>query len=260
VTVNKAGLANSLLGLGPGGGGLEKLTITHDGAEHATNGPIEALFNPGEIRRSRSVNWTRRAAANQGSGWTWADAQQQFLSVAPATLSVELFFDTYESRTPASTRAQLVSLVTPPNPFQTGDATDVTALTSRVIGLARVDKELHRPPLCRLSWGAFTDIFTGVLTQVQERFTMFLPDGTPVRATLSCSFVESMTVAEVRTREMHSADVVKTWVVRRTDTLHSIAATVYGDPRRWRHIATANGIVNPRALRPGTVLTIPKLS
>ena len=47
--------------------------------------------------------------------------------------------------------------------------------------------------------------------------------------------------------------------VRRGDTLQSLAAEEYGDPRQWRHIAVANGIVNPRDLRPGTVLTIPKL-
>lgn len=260
MSLNKAGLANTLLGLGPGGGGLKKLTITHDGhdggdgpAATATGtgtgkGQIEALFNPREISRSRSVSW-------DGQG-----TQQQFVSVQPATLSIELFFDTYESRAAASTWAQVASFVTPANPFQTGDATDVTTLTARVANLAKVDKELHRPPLCTLSWGAFENIFTGVLTQVAERFTMFLPDGTPVRATLSCSFVESLTVAEARRGELHSADVVKTWLVCRNDTLHGIAAAQYGDPRRWRHIAAANGIVNPRDLRPGTVLTIPRLS
>jgi nucleoid-associated protein YgaU len=47
--------------------------------------------------------------------------------------------------------------------------------------------------------------------------------------------------------------------VRRNDTLHSIAAEEYRDPALWRHIAKANGIVNPRDLKPGTVLTIPRL-
>ncbi|MGH3937303.1 MAG: LysM peptidoglycan-binding domain-containing protein, partial [Pseudonocardiaceae bacterium] len=110
------------------------------------------------------------------------------------------------------------------------------------------------------SWGVFRNIFTGVLTQLDQRFTRFLADGTPVRATLSCSFIESLTRADVRAREMNSADVVKTRVVRRNDTLHSLAAEEYRDPSLWRHIANANGIVNPRNLEPGRVLTIPKLS
>jgi hypothetical protein len=260
MALNKASLASDLLGLGPGGGGLRKLTITHNGADCTRNGPIEALFNPHEISRSRSVNWQQRSAASQGSGWTWADMEQEFLAVAPETMSLELFFDTYESRAQASGWKRAASFVQQANPFPTGDATDVTALTKRVAKLAEVDRELHHPPICKLSWGSFTDIFTGVLTRLDQRFTMFLPDGTPVRATLSCGFVETVTEADVLARELNSADVVKTRVVRRNDTLHTLAAAEYRDPRMWRHIATANGIVNPRDLKPGTVLTIPKLS
>ncbi|MFY1671343.1 LysM peptidoglycan-binding domain-containing protein [Plantactinospora sp. WMMB334] len=259
MSVNKASVANALLGFGPGGGGLQKLTITHDGTDFARNGPIEALFNPNEISRSRSVSWQTHESAGKGSAWTWSGMQQEFAAMQPATLSVELFFDTYESRAEASLW-DLATSFTPPNPFQTGDSTNVTALTSRVSQLAEFDRELHRPPLCTLSWGAFTEIFTGVLTRIDERFTMFLPDGTPVRATVSCSFAESLTDAQLKEREMHSSDVHKTWVVRRNDTLHSIAAAEYRDPRLWRRIASANGVVNPRDLRPGTVLIIPRLS
>lgn len=259
MTVNKASMASNLLGLGPGGGGLQKLRITYDRHDGTQGGPIEALFNPHEISRSRSVSWHRKKIASQGGGWTWSDTEQQFQSVQPETLSLELFFDTYESRVQSSDWKRAASFVQPVNPFQTGDATDVTRLTEQVAQLAEVDRELHHPPVCHLSWGAFTDIFTGVLTQLDQRFTLFLADGTPVRATLSCSFLEFETQAHRRARELNSADVVKTRVVRRNDTLHSLAAEEYRDPGRWRHIARANGIVNPRDLRPGMVLTIPRL-
>ncbi len=260
MALNPASAASELLGLGPGGGGLQKLRITHNGQDCTKNGPIEALFNPHELNRSRSVSWQQKQAASQGGGWTWSDMEQEFLAVAPETLSIELFFDTYESRSQASDWKRAASFVQPVNPFQTSDATDVTKLTRRVAKLAEVDRELHHPPICRLSWGALTNIFTGVLTNLDQRFTLFLADGTPVRATLTCSFIESPTPAQVRAREMNSADVVKTRVVQRNDTLHSLAAEEYHDPSLWRHIARANGIVNPRELKPGTVLTIPKLA
>jgi nucleoid-associated protein YgaU len=113
--------------------------------------------------------------------------------------------------------------------------------------------------VCTLSWGAY-DVFVGVLTNLDQRFTMFLADGTPVRATLSCTFVEHVGVDFRRGAvEMHSADVAKTHTVRRHDTLQSIAAEQYGDPTLWRSIARANDIVNPRLVPPGTVLLIPKL-
>jgi nucleoid-associated protein YgaU len=151
-----------------------------------------------------------------------------------------------------------ISLLTPTNPFQTGDATDVREYTEQIAMLAVPDQELHRPPVCRLKWGDFT-IFTGVMTQLNQRFTMFLPTGIPVRATLSCTFVEYRTEAHIKASEPHSADVAKTRMVQRNDTLQSIAAEEYNDPSLWRLIARANSMVNPRDLRPGTVLMIPKL-
>ena len=69
---------------------------------------------------------------------------------------------------------------------------------------------------------------------------MFLEDGTPVRATLSCTFLEVVPQARVRVTELHSADVPRTRRVTRTDTLASIAAQEYGDPGLWREIARAN--------------------
>jgi len=89
---------------------------------------------------------------------------------------------------------------------------------------------------------------------------MFLDDGTPVRATLTCEFTEVGSHGKARAAELHSADVIKVRQVQRYDTLQSIAAEEYGDPAQWRPIATVNGVVNPRALVPGTTLTIPKLS
>jgi nucleoid-associated protein YgaU len=168
----------------------------------------------------------------------------EYRYVEAETFEIELFFDTYESRSTALTLRRA--------------ATDVRRHTDRIADLVEPDRELHRPPLCRLRWGTF-DIFTGVFTSVRQRFTLFLEDGTPVRATLTCSLTGSATPGRARSAEMHSSDVVKTRQVRRTDTLQSIAAEEYNDPAQWRNIAKANGIINPRDLRPGTVLTIPRL-
>jgi nucleoid-associated protein YgaU len=140
----------------------------------------------------------------------------------------------------------------------TRTATDVRSHTDRVARLAKIDQELHRPPVCRLWWGRF-DVFQGVLTELSQSFTMFMENGMPVRATLSCTFLEVVPQAQVRVAELHSADVPRTRRVTRGDTLQSIAAQEYGDPALWREIARANGIVNPLRLRPGDVLVVPRL-
>ena len=77
---------------------------------------------------------------------------------------------------------------------------------------------------------------------------------------LTCTFKEFNTAVDaVRRRELHSADVARTVVFQATDSLASIAAAEYSDPGQWRLIARANGIANPRAVAPGTVLILPPL-
>jgi nucleoid-associated protein YgaU len=250
MAVSNARVASELLGLGTGGAALQRLAIEREGG-----GTVEALFNPSEVSVSGAVSWDQEHPASHG-GANAAAMELEFRSVEAQTLSIELFFDTYESRAATSFTGAVLSLL--PTVVSQRQATDVRRHTEQVAELAKVDRGLHRPPVCRLRWGAF-DLFTGVLTSLDQRFTLFLEDGTPVRATLSCSFLGITPAWQRRKGELQSSDVAKTRLVRRNDTLHSIAAEEYRDPALWRHIARANGIVNPRDLQPGTVLTIPRL-
>jgi len=238
------------------GGGLQKLTITtYDLSDKQFGDPIEALFNPNAINLSRTVNYRQKKTASQGASGL-VIMKQDFNSVKAETLSIELFFDTYEPRN-SSTLDRAAAALVPTNPFQQGSTKSVRDYTKQIARLAKIDRDLHQPPICHLVWGEF-DIFRGVLTNLDQRFTLFLANGTPVRATLSCTFVEFRTKAAYDA-ELRSSDVTKTLTVRRHDTLHSLAAEEYNDPGLWRHIAKANGIINPRDVRPGMKLTIPKL-
>src|SRR5262249_62404354 len=101
------------------------------------------------------------------------------------------------------------------------------------------------PPGVRLGGGLST-LFQGVLTQLNQDLTFFMADGTPVRATLGCTFMAYQTFDEAKaTTELHSADVAKRRLVRRGDTLASIAIEQYGDAARWRKIPTDTDIHHP---------------
>jgi nucleoid-associated protein YgaU len=250
MSINKARVAAELLGIGSGDGTLQRLTIDPEVGDL-----VEALFNPAEIALSGSVSWEQERPASYAAS-SAATVSLEFRGIQAQTLSIELFFDTYESRAAMSFKDAVVSQLPLLGPGR--EATDVRRYTDRVAELAEVDRTLHHPPVCTLRWGAFA-IFTGVLTSLDQRFTMFLEDGTPVRATLSCGFMGVAMEAQRRARELQSSDVAKTRQVRRNDTLQSIAAEEYRDPAMWRHIASANGIVDPLDLQPGTVLTIPRL-
>lgn len=48
-----------------------------------------------------------------------------------------------------------------------------------------------------------------------------------------------------------------TYTVQKGDTLWSIAARHYGNGQKWRDIAAANGMSDPRQLKVGQTLTLP---
>jgi len=250
------------LGLRRMDGALEKLTIQYEqGRPGVFTGRIVALFNPNEFTLTQHMSLGERKSARAGRL-----PQVTFTggSLSPATLTLELFFDTYEERHGSSDlatalRANLDGTPLAVFPGATPSRKSVVDYTSAVANLIRVDQNLDRPPLCKLLWGKL-QVFNGALISLSQRFTLFQTDGTPVRATLSCTFQQYVEAeASLKALDLHSADVPKTHTVRQGDTLSSIAAAAYNDPRLWRHIARANGVQNPRALRPGQVLRLPKL-
>lgn len=215
---------------------LAKLKIKREGE----NRLIEVLYNPQEISLDQEAGWK---VHRRGEG---REPRVQSTSGDAATLAFSLFFDTSEARS------------------------DVREHTRRVADLARVDVERHRPPTCQLLWKGIEQPLSRrwALTRVQQKFTHFLADGTPVRAELSCSFTElsradlsgmGVTEPPVHGPALESEDLEKTFTVRRGDTLAAIAAIVYRDPTSWRPIADANRLADPRRLEPGAVLRIPKL-
>lgn len=121
-----------------------------------------------------------------------------------------------------------------------------------------IDANLHAPPVCRFDWGDMH--FTGVITSLKEKFTLFNQAGEVVRARVTVA-MKSYEAAEVQLRDLHrqSPDRTHVRVVRQGETLSSIAAEMYGDPRAWRPIADANDIDRPRFVAPGTALKIPAL-
>jgi len=158
----------------------------------------------------------------------------QYVHGNTRTLDMELFFDTYE------------------------EGTDVSDATDKIYNLLLIDPSTHAPPICDIAWGNFT--FHGVLDHVSGKFTLFLADGTPVRATLTVTFKEFIDVDQlVRVRPTQSADHRKTRVVKSADRIDIIASEEYGDPGNWRPIAEANNLDDPEQLIPGHVLIVPAL-
>jgi hypothetical protein len=125
-------------------------------------------------------------------------------------------------------------------------------------GFIKIDSALHAPPVMMFAWANFS--FTGVVTSLRKKMTLFSEDGRILRARIALS-LRSYESAEVQLRDLNlsSPDRTHARVLREGETLAHIANEAYGDPRMWRPIALANGIERPRFIEPGTPLRIPAL-
>lgn len=201
-----------------------KATITPEGGQ-----PIPVLFNPTQYSLDKG-----NQIAEIGIPGLSAPILQ-FVRGNTRTLTMDLLFDTYEQQQ------------------------DVRTYTDQIYGLLGIKATTHVPPICTFSWSDFS--FTCVLERVNGRFTLFLPNGKPARAILTVTFKEFIDVKiQVKNPPTESSDHTKTYTVKRGDTLSSIAAAEYGDAAKWRPIAAANRLDNPRILAPGRVLIIPPIA
>lgn len=133
------------------------------------------------------------------------------------------------------------------------------AYVNRLRRLLDRDAKLHAPPIVAFVWGRRR--FTGVLDGLDIAYQLFDQDGIPLRAELGITLKEYRPVAvQLYQERTSSSEVEKTFLVRRGDTITGIAAAVYRDPSRWRELALANGISDPRQLRPGRRLLLPRLT
>jgi len=180
----------------------------------------------------------------------------QFVRGQTETLSLDLFFDTTEYG-------------------MDDNATSVTELTDKFYELVKIDGATHAPPVCFFSWGSdfpgqrlyqstgsqLRDGFKCLVESVRQRFTLFSPQGVPLRATLTVSLKEYKTLAEqINEINRSSPDHTHTHVVQLGETLSQIAYALYEDPAQWRAIADQNAILDPLELERGAVLEIPTLT
>jgi hypothetical protein len=203
---------------------------------------VKCLFNPKEYTFAKTNSWPKdqKAAANT--------PVLNFGGGNPATLNMDLLFDTYQ------------------NARNGGQSKDVRSVyINNLWKMMFVDKNLAekkknkqgRPPKVQFTWGKAWS-FEAVMTSLSVTFTLFLPDGTPVRATAKVAFQQIQDTKELPQNPTSGGiggERIRT--VEEGDRLDLIAHEEYGDTSQWRLIAAANGISNPRNLRPGSTLVIP---
>jgi len=217
---------------------LKKATITV--LEGADKGKVIAvLFNPTEYSFERTNSYKTTAVPGLGSPLI------QFVNGECDQLSMDLFLDDYTDPTG-------------PTSLQQPEKDPVAKRLTDISKLLEIDRDLHAPPPVRFNWGPME--FSAVIEKLGRKVTMFHPDGTPARATLSVSFKEYRTLRQqIEDPRRESADKTKRRVVVGREALWWIAAREYDDPNEWTRIAVANDLDDPREIAAGDWLVLPPI-
>ena len=219
---------------------LKKATITElDGNLRPTANVITVLFNPTEYSFERANSYKSIPVPGLGSPLL------QFVNGESDHLSMDLFLDDFTD--PGGPTSLLQKENDP-----------VAKRLTNISKLLEINRDLHAPPPVRFNWGPME--FTAVIEKLGRKVTMFHPDGSPARATLSVSFKEYRTLRQqLREPRRESADKSKRRVVVGNDQLWRIAAREYDDANEWVRIALANDLDDPREIEPGDWLLLPPL-
>jgi hypothetical protein len=197
---------------------------------------IDVMFNPAEYGYSRSISY-----ANPQQGQPIPND----FGFEPFT--VTLFYDTYTNEKSLDKKEDV--------------RVKYTEKIADLLKPSQAAQSTRHQPMCIFSWGSFN--LKGKIQKVDQKFTMFLPNGIPVRATVTITILPTATDKEVK-KLLGKEACRKLWTVKGGDRLDLIANQALKDPALWRKIAEANNITNPLAFPAkediGRVIVIPDVN
>lgn len=198
---------------------------------------VDCQFNPSDLTISKSNQWQSSPSS------TTPLPDMTFQGEGAASFTLNLTFDSYEQRSDVRSKTDRVAKLMTASVEQRGPSNNIS----------------KRPPHVMFTWGNFST-FPAVITRIEQRFTLFLEDGRPARATLTVSLQEVPKKAarqQGQNPTSRAAGASRVHVVELGDTIDLIAADELGDAGAWRRVAEANDLDDPRRLIPGRALLIP---
>jgi hypothetical protein len=197
--------------------------------------PMLVPINPETYTESLSVEFTEEQAAG-GTGQS-----NSFNRDKGVSLSLTLLFDG-TGAIPESRRRTVAE--------QIGDL--------RRLGL-KINGRTHTPNFLQLTWG--TMVFKGRMKSLRIEYTLFNPDGSPLRAKATADFIGFRDNLDGRAAlNRSSPDLTHIVRVMPGDSLPLMCWRVYGDSRHYPEVARVNGLGSFRRLVVGSDLVFPPLT
>jgi hypothetical protein len=119
--------------------------------------------------------------------------------------------------------------------------------------------DIHKPHYLKILWGKhFT--FDCVLTKLDINYTLFHPNGEPLRAKISATFKGSVEQDKrVRTQDKNSPDLTHVRQVKGGQKFPLMAFEIYGDQKYYLQAARANNLTSFRNVGEGREIVFPPL-
>ncbi len=234
-------------------GELQKLTVeafSDPDCEIAAteNEKYVALVNPDQIVMDTKITFeTSDEKGNESD-------VQKFVGISSPNLSIKFLFDGTGILL-ASRKSALSNIGEKPPEIPTV----IEQLDSFQKVASSYYGEYHEPKYVKIAWGGI--IFKGRLEALKVTYTLFKPDGSPLRATGDASFVGAVNpVTAKKKQDNQSPDLTHIRVVKEGDNLPLMCNRIYKNSKLYLEVAKVNGLSNYRNLKAGTKLFFPPIN
>ncbi|TKC88725.1 LysM peptidoglycan-binding domain-containing protein [Trinickia terrae] len=212
---------------------LKKLTLTAYSDEKFTSkvGSYTLQINPESYTHNHSASY------NPAQSTDTAGTTTKYSSIEPETVSFSFYLD------------------------GTGVVSDLKLGNSikHFKQLAyQYNGDIHSPNYLLLVWGSLS--FKCRMTKLDVEYTLFDPDGMPLRAKLTPSFQQFLSADDLaKLSGKNSPDMTHLRYAGAGDTLPLMCQRIYGDSRHYLMVANYNGLSQFRNLQPGQAIVFPPL-
>jgi hypothetical protein len=119
------------------------------------------------------------------------------------------------------------------------------------------DGKIHRPRFLVVMWGSEIN-FKCVLSNLDLNYTLFEPDGSPLRVKVSATFLAHKSREQLLAESKASSpDLTHFRKVKQGDRLDLLTNSIYNNPKYFMQIGKVNGLTTLRQVIPGTNLYFP---
>jgi hypothetical protein len=225
-------------------GSLERMVVTaFSDANYSsqTGKPFTVWINPASYTHEYTISYADRQAPGSSG------PSPEFDRVGQESISFDLIFDA-------------TGVIPPPIPGMPLPTDGVAGLIDQFKTLvATMNGAIHRPNYVKLSWAQLQ--YQCVLSKMNVTYTLFKPNGTPLRAKMSLTFLSFASEKQLAEQaNLGSPDLTHMVTVVAGDTLPALCHRIYGSSGYYLKIAHFNGLLGFRQLKPGMQLLFPPLA